>query len=172
MKPAHLEDDAEPGFFQRSKVMLSAGVLAFASSSCAHPPPQPAKTAPAPEVVAAPPVAPALSAGAPVGRLGGSPTVRWMGQFHHGLQGSLRGSPELSHVGGGVLCRLWLDESGRVTRVVPDARTASAADVALLQRALLGLQLEPAPPGTPMPVHVLLNAQKSFGQPPAKPAFP
>lgn len=112
------------------------------------------------------------SSGTRAGGVGGTPIARWQGQFHHGVQDILQSSPELGRAGGSVLCRLWLDESGRITRVVPDGSTASAADVALLQTALVGRQLDPAPPGTPMPVHMMFTAQKSFGQPSAKPAFP
>ncbi len=78
---------------------------------------------------------------------------RWQGKFARSIQDILSSHPDLKFAKGSVPIRVWLDDSGRVTSVVLNGTTGNAAyDDTLKSRALVGQVLEPAPPGTPMPV--------------------
>ncbi len=78
---------------------------------------------------------------------------RWQGKFGRAIQDILSRNPELKFAKGSVPFRVWLDESGRITRVTLNGTTGnSSQDEVLRSKALVGQVLEPAPPGTPMPV--------------------
>jgi protein TonB len=78
---------------------------------------------------------------------------RWQGKFARSIQDILSSHPDLKFAKGSFPIRVWLDESGRVTSVVLNGTTGNAAyDETLKNRALASRVLEPAPPGTVMPV--------------------
>ena len=57
--------------------------------------------------------------------------------------------------------RVWVDSTGRVTRVKVSPPTGDAAiDAALQGEVLPGMQLEPPPSGMPMPVVMRLTARR------------
>lgn len=78
---------------------------------------------------------------------------RWQGKFGRSVQEILSRHAGLKFAKGSVPFRVWLDDSGRITRVVLNGSTGNSEhDDMLKNRALVGQVLEPAPPGTPMPV--------------------
>lgn len=84
----------------------------------------------------------------------------WQGKFSRTIQDLLARNQELKFAKGSVTFRMWLDESGRVTRVALNGTTGSPQmDDVLRSRALTGQVLEPAPPGTPMPVIMRFNGR-------------
>lgn len=85
---------------------------------------------------------------------------RWQGKFGRGVQEILSRHAGLKFAKGSVPFRVWLDESGRITRVVLNGSTGNPEhDDMLKNRALVGQVLEPAPPGTPMPVIMRFNGR-------------
>jgi TonB family protein len=63
---------------------------------------------------------------------------------------------------GGVELRVWVDQTGRVTRVKLSGSTGDpAVDTALQNEVLSGMQLqEPPPAGMPMPIVLRLSARR------------
>lgn len=231
MKPILTEDEEEPGFFQKHKLMLIVGALALGAGGwffmgskpsksapkkkmdmvmimpVLPPPPPPPPPPPKPpepepeekkveEEVAAeeepPPDAPAdkpsdKPADEPIGTaiaggdgnglgLGGggggggggmigggksySERGRWQGKFSREIADALRRTPELKKAKANFPIRVWLDDTGRVTRVVLNGSTGDAKqDEALKNRALTGQMFEAPPAGTPMPVKLLFTAR-------------
>ena len=85
---------------------------------------------------------------------------RWQGKFGRGVQEILSRHAGLKFAKGSVPFRVWLDDSGRITRVVLNGSTGNPEhDDMLKNRALVGQVLEPAPPGTPMPVIMRFNSR-------------
>lgn len=85
---------------------------------------------------------------------------RWQGKFGRGVQEILSRHAGLKFAKGSVPFRVWLDDSGRITRVVLNGSTGNPEhDDMLKNRALVGQVLEPAPPGTPMPVIMRFNGR-------------
>ena len=85
---------------------------------------------------------------------------RWQGKFGRAIQDILSRNSDLKFAKGSVPFRVWLDDSGRITRVVLNGSTGNAEhDDMLKNRALVGQVLEPAPPGTPMPVIMRFNGR-------------
>lgn len=231
MKPTNIEDDDEPGFFQRYKIMLIVGVLALGGGGYFYanhkpskstpkkkldmvmvmpvmppppppPPPPPKPPEPEPEekeeeeeVAAeeepppdAPPDKPAdkpadepigtaisggdgsglglgggMGGGGGGGGIGGkSYSARgiWQGQFIRGVQAILQRTPELKHARANFPFRVWLDDSGRITRVVLEGTTGDAKQDEAMRNALVGQMQPPPVAGTPMPVKIAFKAVK------------
>lgn len=61
-----------------------------------------------------------------------------------------------------IVVKVWLDETGRITRTRLDGSTAdSGRDAAIRDEILVGLQIaEPPPPGMPMPINMRVTARK------------
>lgn len=75
---------------------------------------------------------------------------------------ALRANPATREAVFNIRIRVWLDTTGRVTRVkLADSTGSMAVDAALRNQVLVGLQLQDPPPdGMPMPVVMRLTATR------------
>jgi multisubunit Na+/H+ antiporter MnhC subunit len=84
----------------------------------------------------------------------------WQSRFSRRLEQLLGKVPELKSAKGVLPLRVWLDETGRITRIsfrdtTGNPKSAPSFD----SQILIGQVIEPAPAGTPMPVHIRLSAR-------------
>lgn len=101
--------------------------------------------------------------GTGTGAGGGGSMARWYaGQVGGKVAEALRNNRKTRSTNMGINSRVWLDESGRITKASLDGSTGdSALDAALTNEVLPGIQLsEPPPKGMRMPIPLRLNAHR------------
>lgn len=226
----HREDEEEPGFFRRFRVVLGVGAVALAGAVYALsgpatpsapaparkaavpinvqlpppplPPPPPPPPAPkieqpkeevmeeqAPVVDEAPPEPvedspPAIGtnitgngpadgfglgkasgngngSGKRVGGGGGSKFGYYAAQVQNSVSSSIRRHSKTRSASLTVVARIWVDETGRVTRATLSGTSGDpSVDNALTNEVLTGLQLQSPPPaGMKMPINLRLTAR-------------
>ncbi|HEY4041453.1 MAG TPA: hypothetical protein VGM32_06370 [Rhodopila sp.] len=101
--------------------------------------------------------------GSPYGGGGGGSRWGWYGSIVTAqVESALRTNPKTRHVVTAAQIRLWVDNSGRVTRVVLTPSTGDPeVDAAIRNEVLGGLTLrEPPPRDMPMPIVTRWTAQR------------
>jgi outer membrane biosynthesis protein TonB len=91
--------------------------------------------------------------------------LRWSayaGRVRSRLVQALESHPKTRTAEMSIVVKVWLDETGRITRARLDGATAdSGRDAAIRDEILVGLQIaEPPPPGMPMPINMRVTARK------------
>ncbi len=104
-------------------------------------------------------------AGSRFGGNGGRRGSKWgwyAGQVQSRIQEAVRNNRSTRKADMQIMARIWVDPTGRVNRVEVDGKSGDpAADAALRNEVLRGLQLqEPPPKGMPMPINLRIKARR------------